>query len=431
MAANQFQYFVVLNVIIVKRIENNNSVQMKKLIQFTTALFCVICLISCNNQVKKAAENTKAEDNETIITYDRPSTEELHAYKAYHHTRYMVETAKQAGGTNKLLHTKKLPTEGSDPVVTPALDHLYSKAVIDLTESPVTVEFPKGFAKDRYWSIHVTDQEHYTIFDEIRPVGKYTFVRQGKKMEVPEGSTKILCPGDYPHLFIRIQVKSYDDMKNTLASQEKIILSGESKDFIVPETEYVKHVIETHDIYIPNNGMLKKAKDFTIDDYNRVTAYLFKVAPTFPSNMGMFGPITSDEEHSNDPVYRAAAIFGHLGLPAKHAIYFPNFVNCQGEVLNGDRKEVFTFDYTPDGVEEFWSITRYSALTRNTIPDKNDVFNAYNTKPDENGNITITFSSEDPKDETYWMPVVKGEPYYFVVRYYKADLENLPKTHCE
>lgn len=403
---------------------------MKTVIQLVILFSFFFVLFSCETQVKQSEEKSKAEE-ETIITHDRPGTEELHAYKAYHHTRYMVETAKQAGGTNKLLHTKKLPTEGSDPVVTPALDHLYSKAVIDLSEGPVTVEFPEGFTKDRYWSIHVTDQEHYTIFDEIRPVGSYTFVRQGEKMEVPEGSTKILCPGDYPHLFIRIQVKTPEDLKNTLAAQEKIILTGVSKDFNVPENEYVKHVIETHDIYIPNNGLLEKAKDFTIDDYNRVLGYILQVAPTFESNMGMFGPIYSEEEHSNDPVYRAAAIIGHLGLPAEHAIYFPNFVNCEGEPLNGSNKEVFTFDYTPNGVEEFWSITRYSAINRNTIPGKNDVYNAYNTEPDENGNIIVTFSKDDPKDGTYWMPVNEGEPYYFVIRYYKADLENLPEKHCE
>ena len=166
-------------------------------------------------------------------------------------------------------------------------------------------------------------------------------------------------------------------------------------------------------------------------DYNRVTKYLFTVAPTFPNNFGMFGPIDSKEPNSNSPVHRAAAIFGHLGLPAAHAIYFPNFVNCKGKVLNGDKTEVFTFPYTPVGVQEFWSITRYSAITRNTIAGKNDVFNAYNTQPDAAGNITITFSVEDPKDSTYWMPVNAGEPYYFVVRYYKADLNNLPKTHCD
>ena len=72
----------------------------------------------------------------------KPSVAEMHAYKAWHHANYLKVTAAAAGGTNRLLHTKELPTEGSDPVVTPALDHLYSKAVIDLTSGPVIVEFP-------------------------------------------------------------------------------------------------------------------------------------------------------------------------------------------------------------------------------------------------------------------------------------------------
>lgn len=392
---------------------------MNKIIVLVLTVIIAFNFMSCSE---------KTETENAAQQLEKPTVAELHAYKVYHHTRYMVQTAEAAGGTNKLLHTKKLPTEGTDPVVTPALDHLYSKAVIDLTSGPVIVEFPEGI-KDRYWSIHITDQEHYTIFDEIRPVGKYVFVRKGKKMEVPEDATMIECPGDYPHLFIRIQVKTADDMINTLKIQEQIKLMGESKPFKVDN--YVTHVIDTHDIYPENKGILETVKDFNDEDYNRVTKYLFTVAPTFPSNMGMFGPIDSKEPHSKDPVYRAAAIFGHLGLPAEHAIYFPNFVNCDGEVLNGDKTEVFTFDYTPDGVEEFWSITRYSAITRNTLPGKNDVFNAYNTKPDANGNIKITFSVEDPKDGTYWMPVNAGEPYYFVVRYYKADLNNLPPTHCD
>ncbi|PQP32826.1 hypothetical protein C6A36_02430, partial [Desulfobacteraceae bacterium SEEP-SAG10] len=122
------------------------------------------------------------------------------AFKVYHHAVYMVTTAKQAGGTNKLLHTTELPTEGTDPVVTPALDHLYTKAIIDLTSGPVVVELPE-VEKDRYFSIQIMDQEHYTIYDEIHPVGKYAFVRKGKNMEVPEGAKVIECPGDYPHLF--------------------------------------------------------------------------------------------------------------------------------------------------------------------------------------------------------------------------------------
>jgi hypothetical protein len=364
------------------------------------ALLFVVVLASCSGA---------ADVEDTPEVAEIPTTADFHAYKAYHHARYMETTAAQAGGTNRLLHTKELPTEGTDPVVTPALDHLYSKAVIDLTSGPVYLSIPDDI--------------------DDRPVGNYVFVRSGEDMDVEDGATVIECPEYYPHLFIRVQVKNSEDMVNTLAIQERISLSGVSKPLEIDN--YIQFTLDTHDVYPENEGILETVIGFDDADYKRVTDYLFDIAASFPSNLGMFGPIDSPEPNSDDPATRAAAIFGHLGLPAEHAIYFPNFVNCDGAVLNGDRTEVFTFAYEPIGVEEFWSITRYSAITRNTIAGKNDLFNAYNTQPDNNGNITITFSVEDPEDGTYWMPVNAGEPYYFVVRYYKADLQNLPPTHCE
>jgi hypothetical protein len=361
---------------------------------------------------------------------ERPSDADLMAFKVYHHMEYMVTTAKQAGGTNKLFHTKKLPTEGTDPVVTPALDHIYTKVAVDLSEGPVTVEYPK-IEEGRYYSIHITDQEHYTIYDEIHPVGKYTIVRKGKNMKVPDGAKVIESPGDYPHLFIRIQVKTEDDLKKAWAIQEQIKLTSVgSKELIIENP--IKHTLKTQDVYPQNKEILESSIKFGKEDYLRVSKYIGAVAPKFgpTGNIGMFGPIDSDEPNSNDPEYRAAAIVGHLGFPLHHAYYGPFFTNCKDEVLNGDKTEVFTLPYKPDGVELFWSVTRYSALTRNTLPGKNDLFNAYNTKPDAKGNITVTFSVEDPKDSTYWMPVNAGEPYYFVIRYYKPDVNNLPKKPC-
>jgi hypothetical protein len=362
---------------------------------------------------------------------ERPTDAELLAFKVYHHMVYMVTTAEQAGGTNKLLHTKQLPTEGTDPVVSPALDHIYSKVVVDLTEGPVTVEMPK-VEKGRYYSIHVTDQEHYTIYDEIHPVGRYTIVRQGKEMEVPEGATTITSPGDYPHLFIRIQVKTNEDLPNAWAIQERIKLAGSgSKELIIENP--INHTLETHDVYPGNKVLLKSATAFTEEDYLRVSNYIGVNAPRLGANgnLGKFGPIDSGEPGSDDIENRAAAIVGHLGFPVHHAFYMPYFSNCSDEVLNGDKAEVFTFPYKPEGVELFWSITRYSAITRNTVPGKNDLFNAYNTEPDANGNITVTFGVADPKDGTYWMPVNAGEPYYLIVRYYKPDVNNLPKKPCK
>ena len=364
------------------------------------------------------------------VAVERPTDAELMAFKVYHHAVYMVSTAKDAGGTNKLLHTRKLPTEGTDAVVTPALDHLYSKAIIDLTEGPVVVEFPN--VKDgRYYSIHITDQEHYTIFDEIQPVGKYVFVRKGKDMKAPEGATVIESPGDYPHLFIRIQVKTPEDLVNTLTIQDQIKLTGESKELKIEKP--IAFTLKTHTVYPQNKKFLASITDFDKDDYLRVSQYLTMIAPKYgpTGNTGMFGPIDSKEAGSNDPEVRAVAIIGHLGLPVAHAYYGPFFTNCNDELLSGDNVEVFVFPYKPEGVELFWSVTRYSAVTRNTLPGKNDVYNAFNTKPDKNGNITVTFSAEDPKDGTYWMPVNRGEPYYMIVRYYKPDLNNIPKKPCK
>ena len=364
------------------------------------------------------------------VALERPTDAELMAFKVYHHAVYLVTTAEQAGGTNKLLHTTKLPTEGTDPVVTPALDHIYTKAVVDLTDGPVMLDLPK-VEGDRYFSIQIADQEHYTIYDEIHPVGKYAIIRKGKNMEVPDGSTVIESPGDYPHIFIRAQVKTPDDIANVNKIQQKIKLTAASSKTLAIENP-IKFTLQTQDVYPQNKETLASTVDFSKEDYKRVSEYIGAVAPKFSAtgNTGMFGPIDSKEPHSNDPEYRAAAMVGHLGFPVHHAYYAPYFTNCNDEVLNGDKTEVFVFPYKPKGVELFWSVTRYSALTRNTIAGKNDLYNAYNTRPDANGNITITFSVEDPKDGTYWMPVNAGEPYYFVVRYYKPDVDKLPPKPC-
>jgi hypothetical protein len=151
---------------------------------------------------KAAEESTEAHSAvENMAVPERPSDPDLVAFKVYHHAVYMVTTAEQAGGTNRLLHTTRLPTEGTDPVVTPALDHLYTKAILDLSVGPVVVELPEVEA-DRYFSIQIADQEHYTIYDEIHPVGAYAFVRRGTDMDAPDGTKVIVCPGDYPHFFV-------------------------------------------------------------------------------------------------------------------------------------------------------------------------------------------------------------------------------------
>jgi hypothetical protein len=401
---------------------------MKTIIQLTTIAAFTLGVISCGSPSK--TDETKGEQKTEVVSMDKPTDAEFLSFMVYHHMNYMIKTANEAGGTNSLLHTRKLPTEGTDPVVTPALDHIYTKAVIDLTEGPVTVTFPE-VEEGRYFSIHITDEEHYTIYDEVFPKGSYVFTRKGKGMETQEGATVIECNGNYPHLFIRNQVFSNDDLANVHAIQDKITIDGVSKSLEFDNP--IEFTLANRDVYPQNKAMLEASVNFSNDDYLRVSKYIGENAPRIGAsgNFGKFGPIDSKEKGSDDMENRAGGIIGHLGFPVHHAYYQPYFTNCNDEVFDGSKTEVFTFPYEPEGVELFWSVTRYSALTRNTLPGKNDLINAYNTMPDENGNITITFSVEDPKDGTYWMPVNAGEPYYFVCRYYKPDLNNLPKKPCD
>jgi len=343
-----------------------------------------------------------------------PSVAKLHAYKVVHHADYLKETAKTAGGTNKLMHTTSLPTEGTDAVVTPALDHLYSKAVIDVKNGPVVLSLPK-VKEDRYFSIMITDQEHYVIYDEIRPHGDYVFVKYDYKGKLPQGKV-IKTRSDFPHLFVRTQIKTPSDRANSLEIQKKVTLKGKTGQ--VDFNNAIKFTFATHDIYPQNEGILSADMVYGVKEHKALFEWSGQYfANHITDNAGMFGPIDSDEKGAQDPRKRAAAIIGHLGLPVDHAYYTGIFNTCEGERLTGDKPYKVTLPYE-NNIEEFWSVTRYSAITRNTLPNKQDIYNAYNTKPDSNGNVEITFSIEDPKDGSYWMPVNAGEPYYYVERFY-------------
>ncbi|WP_028862829.1 DUF1254 domain-containing protein [Psychromonas aquimarina] len=366
---------------------------------------------------------------------------ELHAYKAFHHLNYKAATAKAAGGTNTLIHTRELPTEGTDPVVTPALDHLYTKAIIDLTSGePVVLEMPVIDPADRYFSIQIMDAEHYTTYDEINPQnGLFVFVHADwENVEIPAGAAVLKSNGDYPHLFIRTQVKTNDDYANAHAVQNQVKLTGQAGELNVEPDNYIQFTLDHHNVHPQNAGLLESvAGSYSTAQQQRLISYTTNMfvhtamSGQGSHSMGFFGGIDSKEERADSPVYRALGIIGHLGLPTDsttggtHAFYTGQATNCSdGKPLIGGAPYTIKYDYSP-AIDSFWSVTRYSSLTRNTLPDKNDVFNSYNTTPDADGKISVTFSAEDPKDGTYWMPVNAGEPYYIVERLYEPRMSEL------
>ena len=83
-------------------------------------------------------------------------------YKVVHHMTAVVEHLEQFG-----VNTFENPPVGDHRsfVISPALDHFYSKAVADVRFGPVVIETPAR--DDRYASIQIFDMEHYSIYDKI------------------------------------------------------------------------------------------------------------------------------------------------------------------------------------------------------------------------------------------------------------------------
>ena len=294
---------------------------MKRFIQFAFLFAISIGLLACNPQTKK--NNTESEQDEVSAEMERPTDADFLAFMVYHHMDYMKTTAKEAGGTNKLLYTRKLPTEGTDPVVTPALDHIYTKAVIDLTEGPVTITFPK-VEKGRYYSIHITDEEHYTIYDEVFPIGAYVFIRKGAGMDIPEEAKAIECDGNYPHLFIRVQVFTNDDLVNVHPIQDKITLEGVSKtlefdNLIVNPagSEGMRFLMATVGVGVENEKIQEELHEFDLPIRDRITSVLEEQT---------LDALTSPGARENLKVILAEAVAPFLEGQSEFVIYIPHFV---------------------------------------------------------------------------------------------------------
>ena len=91
---------------------------------------------------------------------------QFYGYKVTHHMGAMVQHIEKFG-FNTFDHPP-MPDHRFF-VITPALDHFYSKAVIDTRWGPVVVDTPAR--DDRYGSLLVTDMEHFGIYAEVTDQG--------------------------------------------------------------------------------------------------------------------------------------------------------------------------------------------------------------------------------------------------------------------
>ncbi len=350
---------------------------------------------------------------------------QYYGYKIVHHMGLEVDHIEQFG-FNTFDHPRIADYRSF--VITPALDHFYSKAVADVRFGPVIIDTPAK--DDRYSSLQIFDMEHHTIFDKVTDKSgeRFVLVHADYKGNLPKG-TVIKTTSNFPFVFIRTQSFNFNNDKLANSIRHEARMYGLREPVALPNTKdtqaLIKWTIANSKPYQQTeNLMAEAAKTYTPTVHKETFENLkaFLASGGVSGNVGMFEAV-DDPAGGTHKVRAAGTLLGHLGFPVHHAYYQQIPVDKTGKRLAGANGPfVLTLPYK-SGVDLFWSVTRYGANTFLPLNPAdlggNDIqaYNEFNTKPDKDGNVTFTFSKKDPKNGTYWMPVMDSG-YYIVARYY-------------
>lgn len=364
------------------------------------------------------------------IVVAQPSSQDLsdaeyYGYKIVHHMTAEVDHIERFG-FNTFDHPRIADYRSF--VITPALDHFYSKAVADVRFGPVIIDTPAK--DDRYSSLEIFDMEHHAIFDKVtdKDGERFILVHEDYEGLLPEG-TEIRTTSNFPFVFIRTQSFDFnnDSLANSIRHEARMYGLWEAVELPNPSDTQalIRWTIDNSKPYVQTEGLMQEAAEiYTPSVHENAFEHLgdFLASGGVSGNVGMFEPVDHADGGSHK-VRAAGTLLGHLGFPVQHAYYQQIPVDETGQRLAGANGPfVLTLPYEP-GVDLFWSVTRYDANTFLPLNPadigSNDIqaYNAYNTEPDSNGNVSFTFSVENPDDDTYWMPVMDSG-YYILARYY-------------
>ena len=127
-------------------------------------------------------------------------------------------------------------------MITPALDHFYSKAVADLRSDPVVIETPPK--DDRYSSLEIFDMEHFAFFDKVTaPEGeRFVLAHVDYEGELPEGQ-EIRTNSIFPFVFIRTQSFEFNDDTKADEIRRQARITGETGPIELPDVNDTRGLI--------------------------------------------------------------------------------------------------------------------------------------------------------------------------------------------
>ncbi len=321
----------------------NSEINMKPISLNIFPLFAILMALSTAitppqvfAQTPTSKDNNMKQDllktNVTVTpeTYIRAETD-----------RQFAEIVKMAGGINRFYHFRSPTPLDKQNVVRMNRDTLYSMGVVD-TSKGATITVPE-LPKDRYVSVYLVDNDHYTPF-VIYSAGTH---------ELPK-DTKYLALG------IRIQVfnpQDPDEIALINQLQDQFVITANSADPL-PDFQWDLSSLKT------------------------LTAQYEKDSAQYSSWKGMQGPRGKVDEKTRH--IAAAAAWGLF--PEWDATY----LNYSG---GHDPQVCHRATYNVPENNAFWSITVYG--NDGFMKSENNIVNSSNVKLNTDGTFTVYFGAEN------------------------------------
>lgn len=279
------------------------------------------------------------------------------------------------GGFGKFFHNRELSPIDHQIVIRQNRDTLYSAAVFDLDEGPVTITLPEGGG--RFMSLQVISEDHYTTNVGYAP-GEVTFSRDSVDTRYAAAAVRILAdPADTA------------DLAAAHALQDAIGVSqAESGFFEIPPWD--------------------PASQKTVRDA------LITLSTTLTDTKAMFGA-----KYEVDPVrHLIGSAFAWGGNPERDALYLP--VVPPGN--DGSTVHRLTVKDVP--VDGFWSVTVYDKDGYFT-PNPQHAYSVNNVTAvaDADDATTVQFGGDALGGAANVLPITEGWSY--LVRLYRPRPEIL------